>query len=262
MLTLTIASWNINSVRIRLHHLARYVAQAQPDVLCLQEIKCREGEFPTAAFTEMGFDHLAIIGQKGWHGVAIAARFPIATLPAPDLCRHGEARTQSVRIKGLRIDNLYVPAGGDAPDRVANPKFDHKLDFVSRMRAHYRGVDGPRVLVGDLNIAPGEHDVWNHKQLLDVVSHTPIETDALESVRSAGEFVDLARALRPANEKIFTWWSYRSTDWRANNRGRRLDHIWASPDVAARCDQFAVHEEARDWDKPSDHAPVAVRVRL
>jgi exodeoxyribonuclease III len=262
MPTLKLATWNINSVRIRLEHVARFVAEAKPDVLCLQEIKCRDGEFPTKAFAEAGLKHLAIAGQKGWHGVAVASRFPIEALPALDLCRHGEARVQAVRVEGMEIHNLYVPAGGDVADPAVNPKFDHKLDFITRMRAAYAGLSGPRVLVGDLNIAPGEHDVWSHKQLLDVVSHTPVETDGLEAVRTAGGFVDVARAQRPAEEKIFTWWSYRSADWRANNRGRRLDHIWASPDLSAQMDRYTVHVDARDWQKPSDHVPVSVRLKL
>jgi exodeoxyribonuclease-3 len=249
-------------VRLRIDQVARFVADEKPDVLCLQEIKCREGEFPFNAFTAMGLKHVAVCGQKGWHGVAVASRFALEALPAPDLCRHGEARAQAVRVKGVEVHNLYVPAGGDEPDPALNPKFDHKLDFLARMKTAYSGLGGQRLLVGDLNIAPGEHDVWSHRQLLDVVSHTPVETVGLEAARTAGGFIDLARAHRPAEEKLFTWWSYRSADWRASNRGRRLDHIWASADLAAASDRFAIHEATRDWDKPSDHAPVTVRITL
>lgn len=262
MTTITLATWNINSVRLRIDQVARFAAMAKPDVLCLQEIKCREGEFPTAAFKDMGLKHVAIVGQKGWHGVAIASRFPLETLDAPALCHHGEARAQSVRVKGLTLHNLYVPAGGDEPDPSANPKFAHKLDFVDRMRSAYARTTAPDLLVGDLNIAPGEHDVWNHKGLLSVVSHTPVETSALETARTAGAFVDLARRIRPPAEKIFTWWSYRSQDWRASNRGRRLDHIWSSSALADTADHFKVHDETRDWEKPSDHVPVSVRFKV
>jgi exodeoxyribonuclease-3 len=259
---LTLATWNINSVRLRIEQVAHFVESAKPDVLCLQEIKCREAEFPFNAFKAMGLKHVAVSGQKGWHGVAIASRHPIEPIVAPELCRHGEARAQAVQIKGIEVHNLYVPAGGDEPDREANPKFDHKLDFLARMHTSYAGLSGPRLLVGDLNIAPGEHDVWSHKQLLDVVSHTPIETTGLEAARAAGGFIDLARAHRPAEEKLFTWWSYRSADWRASNRGRRLDHIWASPDLAGGSDRYAIHDMTRDWDKPSDHVPVSIRLKL
>jgi exodeoxyribonuclease III len=255
---LRIATWNVNSVRLRADLIARFAAEARPDVICLQEIKCREGEFPVAAFRAMGLPHLHIVGQKGWHGVAIASRLPLQALPAPDLCRYSEARAQAVRLDGIEIHNLYVPAGADIPDVKLNPKFAHKLDVLSRMKATYaaRKANGPIVLVGDLNIAPGEHDVWSHKQLLTTVSHTPVETEGLEAAREAGGFIDLARQIRPAPEKLFTWWSYRSPDWTKNNRGRRLDHIWASPDVAARLQNYEIHAHARAWTRPSDHVPV------
>src|SRR5262249_45162667 len=150
--------------------------------------------------------------------------------------------------------------GADVPDAKLNPKFRHKLDFLDQMRCTYakRKGQGPLVLVGDLNVAPGEHDVWSHKQLLDVVSHTPQETERPGARRDEGGFVDLAGAPRPAPEKLFTWWSYRSPDWTKNNRGRRLDHIWASADLApaSRADAFTIHVPCRAWEQPSDHVPV------
>ena len=120
----------------------------------------------------------------------------------------------------------------------------------------------PLLVVGDLNIAPEEHDVWSHKQLLDVVSHTPVEMEGLEAARTAGGFIDVARQLRPADEKIYTWWSYRSPDWAKANRGRRLDHIWASPDLAENASKFEVHTACRGWTRPSDHAPVSVKFKI
>ncbi|HVY84158.1 MAG TPA: exodeoxyribonuclease III [Caulobacterales bacterium] len=256
---LKIASWNINSVRIRLDIIARFVAEARPDVLCLQEIKCRNGEFPEKAFKAMGLKHLHIVGQKGWHGVAIASRVKLEPVEF-DLCPRSEARQAVAKIDGVEIHNLYVPAGADVPDASINPKFQHKLDFVEAMRKTYAKRKGktPTVLVGDLNIAPGAFDVWSHKQLLSVVSHTPAETDGLIRVRDQGGFVDLAREHRPDPEKLFTWWSYRSPDYTKNNRGRRLDHIWASADLAPRSQAkaFAIHAEARAWERPSDHVPV------
>jgi exodeoxyribonuclease-3 len=132
------------------------------------------------------------------------------------------------------------------------------------MRRTYRKRKGanPLIIVGDLNVAPGEHDVWSHKQLLDVVSHTPVETAGLDAVRDQGGFVDLARRHRPDPEKLFTWWSYRSPDWTKNNRGRRLDHIWTSPDLAAVSSDFTIHASCRSWQRPSDHVPVSVRLNL
>jgi exodeoxyribonuclease III len=266
--SLKIATWNINSVRLRIGIVGEFVDRHGPDVLALQEIKCETGQFPAEAFAAMGLPHVAVRGQKGMHGVAIASRLPLAELDDPPFCRHGEARAQAVRIEagdGLVLHNLYVPAGGDEPDTQTNPKFAHKLDFLSRMEGHYGGADTARTVVtGDLNIAPQEHDVWSHKELLDVVSHTPVETETLERLRAAGRFADLARVATPADRKLFSWWSYRSADWTRNDRGRRLDHIWAGADLAEGFDagSFEILREARSWAKPSDHVPVMLRLAV
>jgi exodeoxyribonuclease-3 len=261
---LHIATWNINSVRLRIDQVARFVAAEKPDVLCLQEIKCRNGEFPEKAFKEMGLKHLHVVGQKGWHGVAIASKHKLEPVAAPDLCPRGEARVAAAQVKGIEIHNLYVPAGGDEPDPAINEKFAHKLAVIEAMETHYRtrAPGAPLVLVGDLNIAPGEHDVWSHSQLLNVVSHTPVETKGLEAAQAAGGFIDLARQHKPEPEKLFTWWSYRSPDWTKNNRGRRLDHIWATPDLSANSSCYTIHTPCRAWEKPSDHVPVAVRIKV
>lgn len=261
---LRIATWNINSVRLRIETVCRFLAEAKPHVLCLQEIKCRDGEFPAKAFRQAGYRHLHVVGQKGWHGVAIVSKLKLEPLEGPKLCPKDEARVAAARIDGVEVHNLYVPAGADIPDPLVNPKFKHKLDVLDRMRREYKKRSRPTVLVGDLNVAPGEHDVWSHKQLLDVVSHTPAETGRLDAVRAAGRFVDLARLHRPDPEKLFTWWSYRSPDWTRNNRGRRLDHIWASADVAAvsRAEGFHIHVPCRSWERPSDHVPVVAGLKL
>ncbi|GIU66808.1 exodeoxyribonuclease III [Candidatus Phycosocius spiralis] len=260
MTRLSIATWNINSVRLRAGLIQRFVEERRPDIVCLQEIKCRNGEFPTHVFTQMGFPHLHIRGQKGWHGVAIASRFALEEISEPDFCPQQEARVAAVRVKGITLHNLYVPAGGDEPDTQINPKFAHKLAFLARMEAYYAAhpTNEPLVLVGDLNVAPGEHDVWGHKQLLNVVSHTPVETQALDKVMARGGFIDLARIAVPPSEKLFSWWSYRSPDWTKNDRGRRLDHIWANRELAKQfdADSFSIHKNARAWEKPSDHVPV------
>lgn len=259
-----IATWNVNSVRLRAPLVARWVAEAKPDVLCLQEIKCRNGEFPTAIFKDMGFKHFHIVGQKGWHGVAIVSRRKLEPIEGPPLCAKKEARVAAAKIDGIEVHNLYVPAGADVPDPALNPKFAHKLDVLARMKRAYkkRKGDGPLVIVGDLNVAPGEHDVWSHKQLLDVVSHTPVETEGLEAARAAGGFVDLARRHKPEPEKLFTWWSYRSPDWTKSNRGRRLDHIWASGDLADASRDYAIHISCRSWERPSDHVPVTATFKV
>jgi exodeoxyribonuclease-3 len=262
---LRLCTWNINSVRLRIEQVARFVAEARPDVLCLQEIKCQTGEFPVEAFVDMGLPHLKIAGQKGWHGVAIASRLPIEGAATLNVCREGHARCVSAKVSGVEIQNFYIPAGGDVPDRAANPKFDHKLDYYERLTRAMaaRNKKDPILLAGDFNIAPGEHDVWNHKYMLKVVSHTPIEIETAEKLRASLDFADLVREAVPDPQKLFSWWSYRALDFRASNRGLRLDHLWASPGLApaarknGRVSAF-VHDTAREWDKPSDHAPVVV----
>jgi exodeoxyribonuclease-3 len=266
---LRLCTWNVNSVRLRAEQVARFVAEQAPDVLCLQEIKCREGEFPTAAFVEMGLPHLKISGQKGWHGVAIASRLPLEDAPALGVCREGHARCVSATVAGIEIQNFYVPAGGDVPDRTLNPKFDHKLDFFEKLTAEMSARDprAPLAIVGDLNVAPGEFDVWSHRQMSRIVSHTPVEVEAMERLKASLGFVDLPRAATPDPEKMFSWWSYRAADFRASNRGLRLDHIWVTPGLEAAALQSGraasrVHDDVRAWDRPSDHAPVTADLAL
>ncbi|MEM6627825.1 MAG: exodeoxyribonuclease III [Pseudomonadota bacterium] len=263
---LKITSWNINSVRLRADRVKSFAVEHRPDILCLQEIKCQAAEFPTKAFNEVGLEHIAIAGQKGMHGVAIASRLPLEEIEAPDFCRHGHARIVAARINGVDVHNLYVPAGGDVPDPEENDKFAHKLDFLARMEAGYAArASGPSlIVVGDLNIAPEPQDVWSHKQLLDVVSHTPVETDGLKRVIDKGGFMDVARHAHDANQKLYTWWSYRARDWAKSNRGRRLDHIWANKAAAPSVDieSYRIHLAERGGEKPSDHAPISVELNV
>jgi exodeoxyribonuclease-3 len=266
---LRLCTWNVNSVRLRAEQAARFVAEQAPDVLCMQEIKCREGEFPAQAFVDMGLPHLKIQGQKGWHGVAIASRLPLEEVKPLDVCREGHARCVSARVAGMEVHNFYVPAGGDTPDRDANPKFDHKLDFFERLTTEMAARDpsAPLAIVGDLNVAPSEYDVWNHKFMSRVVSHTPIEVEAMARLKDAAGFIDLVREAAPEPQKLFSWWSYRALDFRASNRGLRLDHIWITPglrDAAFRQGAAAarVHDDVRAWERPSDHAPVSADLVL
>jgi exodeoxyribonuclease-3 len=209
-------------------------------------------------------------GQKGYNGVAILSRFPLHTRDVMGFCERPDARHISAVLgpeagaaAGIVLHDFYVPAGGDVPDRDLNPKFAHKLDFLAELRAWGgKRVSGPAILVGDLNVAPLEHDVWSHKQLLDVVSHTPAETEALEILRGEAGWIDTARHLTPEPEKIYTWWSYRSPDWAAANKGRRLDHVWVSPDLAGTVRRVEVLREARAWERPSDHVPVTLTLEL
>lgn len=266
---LRICTWNVNSVRLRAEQAARFVQEQAPDVLCLQEIKCREGEFPVNAFKDMGLPYLRIAGQKGWHGVAIASRLPIEDAPKLDVCREGHARCVGAKVAGVEIHNFYIPAGGDVPDRAENKKFDHKLDFYEQLTAELgkRDPKAPLAVVGDLNVAPSETDVWNHKYMSKVVSHTPAEVEAFYAMKASLGLIDLPRATTPDPVKMFSWWSYRAQDFRASNRGLRLDHILVSPglkDAAFRlgCAASRVHHDVREWARPSDHAPVSADLVL
>ncbi|MAY19911.1 MAG: exodeoxyribonuclease III [Erythrobacteraceae bacterium] len=255
---LSVATWNINSARLRLPIIEKYLTEHAPDVLCLQEIKCQEHQFPAEALAALGYEHQAVCGQKGYHGVATVSRLPIREVARHDWQANGEARHVAVEVVGrdMIVDNVYVPAGGDEPDREVNVKFGQKLDFLERMTLWADKLDKPTLIVGDFNIAPLESDVWNHKQLLKVVSHTPLEVETLQRFKDAHGWVDIGREFIRDPERYFSWWSYRAKDWRANDRGRRLDHMWASPDLAAQAKSHSVLEDARSWEKPSDHVPL------
>jgi len=261
--SLRVATWNINSLRLRLPLLTQLVAELNPDVICLQETKVPDELFPHQTLPVLGYGHYLHAGMKGYNGVALLSRLPITRVPdQPDWCSRGDCRhiAGEVQTPGgtVVVHNFYVPAGGDEADREINPKFGHKLDFLAEATAWFKKHPPKRsVLVGDLNIAPLEHDVWNHKQLLKVVSHTPVETAALLEWQAQG-FTDAVRAHVPDSEKLYTWWSYRNRDWKVANRGRRLDHIWITPDLTSR--SYAIMTEARDWQQGSDHVPVCVEV--
>ncbi len=261
-----IVTWNINSLRLRVGLLRLLVDALEPDILCLQETKVPDALFPDAAPGALGFPHVARRGMKGYNGVAILSRLPLVEQAARDWCERGDCRHLHVTVQAptgpIALHDFYVPAGGDVPDPAVNVKFGHKLDFVREATAFF-AADPPRrcILVGDLNIAPLEHDVWSHRQLLGVVSHTPIEVAALMAWQATG-FIDAVRYFVPADQKLYTWWSYRNQDWRASNRGRRLDHMWVSADLRPALIGTRVLAEARDWTQTSDHVPVMVELDL
>ena len=253
----TIATWNINSVRLREGLVARFLTEEAPDVLCLQECKSPVDKIPLDQFRALGYHHIVARGQKGYNGVAILSRLPITDAGDRDYASLGHARHVAARLEnGVTIHNIYVPAGGDIPDREQNLKFGQKLDFVAEMRDVFH-ADKPEkaILVGDLNIAPREDDVWSHKQMLKIVSHTPVEVDHLLSAQDAGDWVDVTRQDIPSG-LLYSWWSYRAKDWHTADKGRRLDHIWASRDIANAAHGSRILRPCRGWEQPSDHVPV------
>jgi exodeoxyribonuclease-3 len=261
---LRILTWNINSVRLRLKVLVKLAKYAQPDVICLQETKTPDESFPAKALAKAGFPHQAFHGDKGYNGVAILSRHPIARRDRRFWAGKEDSRHVAAEIGGVELHNVYVPAGGDIPDPAANAKFAHKLKFLEELGSGtvIAPTKTTRVLVGDLNVAPYENDVWSHKQLLKVVSHTPIETDLLQRALASLDWVDAVRHLHPEPQRIYTWWSYRNRDWKVGDRGRRLDHVWVSPDLGGRVKQVHVLRPCRDWRLCSDHVPVVADIAL
>ena len=256
-MSFTLATWNINSVRLREDIVCQLMREEAPDVLCLQECKSPVDKIPLEQFQALGYAHMVARGQKGYNGVAILSKIPMVEAGAEDYASLGHARHIAGRLdNGVTIHNHYIPAGGDVADRTVNEKFGQKMDYLSELRDAFL-ADKPvkSILVGDLNIAPREDDVWDHKKLLKVVSHTPKEVAALAEVQAAGDWVDVTRADIPEG-KLYSWWSYRAKDWDAADKGRRLDHIWATSDIASTGHSSRVVRHARGWEKPSDHAPV------
>ena len=260
---LTIATWNINSVRLRAELVASFLRAEAPDVLCLQELKSPTEKIPYDVFAELGYNHAVARGQKGYNGVAIFGRVPLEDAGHVDFCAKGDARHVAAKLPGGAIlHNFYIPAGGDEANPETNPKFAHKLQFLDEMTTWGAQQGGPAILVGDLNIAPLEEDVWSHKQLLKVVSHTPVEVEALGRVQEAGGWTDVTRAHLPAPERLYSWWSYRARDWAEANRGRRLDHIWSRGGITAVLGSSRILRDWRGVEKPSDHVPVLASFEL
>jgi len=263
---LRVTTWNINSVRLRLDLVKRLLDELKPDLLCLQEIKVDTPLFPAEPLAELGYTHQAVNGMKGYNGVAILAREPFLGTETLSWCDKSDSRHVWCRLaNGVEIHNVYVPSGGDVPDPEENDKFAHKLRFLDEIHSWFKGArqpSHPMILVGDLNVAPLEHDVWSHKQLLKIVSHTPVEVDLFGRLQASLDWIDVPRRFVPAGRKLYSWWSYRNIDWRKSDRGRRLDHILASPGLSGAIASYQIDVDARDWKKASDHVPVMATFEL
>ncbi len=265
-----IVTWNINSVRLRINLIEEFIKNEAPDILCLQETKCPDDCFPLKEFHKLGYEYISINGIKGYNGVATISKIPIQDTITLDICNKKDGRylenTFLHNKKRFTIYNLYVPAGGDEPNPEVNEKFAHKLEFLNEITTHFKRTmleDIPgRILLGDLNIAPLEHDVWSHKQLRNVVSHTEIEIEKLNEMQNSYQWEDIARRFVPENEKLYSWWSYRSRDWEKSNRGRRLDHIWVTPALSKSVIEYRILSKARGWERPSDHVPVIMDLNI
>ena len=259
-----IATWNINSVRLRLEQVLRLIKDQNINIICLQETKTQDEYFPYDSFKKIGMNYQYYRGEKSYNGVAILSNFKLEDENFINWCGKNDTRHISVKInKNTELHNFYIPAGGDEPDIVKNPKFGHKISFLNEMKQYFlKDKTTNKILVGDLNIAPLEHDVWSHKQLLNVVSHTPIETDTLLGIIQSGEWADVMREIVPSSEKLYSWWSYRNRNWEVSNRGRRLDHFWVSKKLFSLVKSGVIYKDTRAWERPSDHVPIIVDIDI
>lgn len=265
-MSVRIASWNINSVRIRIPLLQSLIDTANPDVICLQETKSDDDNFPLEALKSLGFPHIAFSGQKSYNGVAILSKHKFKNTNCLEVAKSADKRHIAVELAGgVELHNFYVPAGGDIPDPAQNPAYDFKLRFVEHMTDWSQELKKSKknaIILGDFNIAPLPHDVWSHKQLMNVVSHTEPEITRLNALKDSYNWCDVARHFVDSEQKLYSWWSYRNRDWRKSDRGRRLDHIWTTPDLKPALKNFSILKDARDWTSPSDHVPILMDIEL
>ena len=260
-----IVSWNVNSIRIRIDLLKKLINTKSPDVICIQEVKAKEEDFPYHEIRQLGYEYIALYGMPGYNGVSILSKLPINNIKKHDWCNKTDARHISATVKNIEIHNIYVPAGGDVPDIKTNPSFVHKLQFVDELTtwfASYKNEykDKNLLICGDFNIAMLEHDVWDHKKMLKIISHTPIEIEKLMNLYNSIDFRDIIREKFPEPEKIYSWWSYRNPNWQTNNKGRRLDYIWVNPDFKPKIENIEILKEFRSFERPSDHVPLLVEL--
>jgi len=259
-----IATWNINSVRLRIEQVLKFTNDKNIDLLCLQETKTEDQFFPSDDFFKIGMKYQYFRGEKSYNGVAILSKIKFQEKEHINWCNKGDCRHISIKLgKEIELHNFYIPAGGDDPDTSSNPKFAHKIDFLNQMKSHFlNDTKTKKILVGDLNIAPLENDVWSHKQLLNVVSHTPIETETLLDIIASGEWADVMREIVSHEQKLYSWWSYRNRNWEISNRGRRLDHVWVSKKLFPQVKSGVIYKETRSWERPSDQVPIIIDIDI
>jgi len=252
-----VASWNVNGIRARVEAVTAWLAQAQPDVLCMQETKVVDDDFPTEAFTALGYA-LTLAGQPSYNGVAIASRKPIADVRVGLFDDDGasEKRALAATIEGVRIVNVYVPNGKS----VVLPSFREKLRWLERLRVTLDASAAPEdelLLCGDFNVARDARDVYDPVRLRGRLLFHPDEQAALERVIGFG-LVDSFRERHEVGGR-FSWWDYRGGDFRGN-RGYRIDYVFLTPKLAARLGNADIDLAPRRLEKPSDHAPVLVEL--
>ena len=259
-----IATWNINSIRLRKENVINFLKKENIDIICLQETKTVNEYFPINFFKNYGYINSYIRGEKSYNGVAILSKIPFKNKSFHNFCHLNDTRHVKIELQNnITIHNFYVPAGGDIADIKLNPKFKHKIDFLQEMVNFLRNEKSKkRIILGDFNIAPFENDVWSHKSLLNIVSHTKIETNYFNKLLTQAAFEDIIRKNFKNNDKIFSWWSYRNKDWQKSNRGRRLDHILVSKTIQKHIQSVKIYKKIRDEKNPSDHVPISITLNI
>jgi len=253
-----IATWNVNSLNVRLGHVREWLRSASPDVLVLQEIKQVTEAFDSEAFAEDGYQSIAS-GQKTYNGVAIASRQP-PTDPLTDFPGFDDPqrRILATTIDGVRVINLYIPNG----QSVGSEKYQYKLEWLAALKEFLTTelkAHEYLVVLGDFNIAPDDRDVHNPEQWGEGILCSPAERRALRDIIGLG-LVDVFRQF-DQKEKVFSWWDYRAAGFR-RNAGLRIDLILASTALAEKCSACYVDREPRTWERPSDHTPVIAEFDL
>jgi exodeoxyribonuclease III len=252
-----IATWNVNSVRQRLDHLLTWLKEAEPDVVCLQEIKCLDEAFPRLEIESAGYN-VAVHGQKTFNGVAILSRHPMEAqtgLPGDDEDMQARYIEALVSHDGgvTRVASIYLPNGNGGPEKYA-----YKLGWMERLRQHAASLlalEEPLVLAGDYNVIPEPRDARNPANWTNDALFLPQTRAAYRSIVNLG-FTDAIRATTDASD-VFTFWDYTAGAWRRND-GIRIDHLLLSPQAADRLKAANVDRHVRGWDKPSDHVPVRI----
>ncbi|MCH2037930.1 MAG: exodeoxyribonuclease III [Rickettsiales bacterium] len=259
--TISIVTWNVNSIKSRLNLFQDFVEQESPDVLLLQEIKCTNDNFPYLEIEQMGYN-IAVHGQKTYNGVAIISKFPIEDVVCglPTFDDDEQARyIEGVIVAGseaVRVASVYVP-NGKSPD---SDKFQYKMDFFDRLRSHTAellDLEEKLVVGGDYNVAPEPMDVYDPKSLANSICFHPDEQAKLRTILNQG-FLDAFRALHQKKQQ-FSWWDYRGGSYQ-HDKGMRIDHLLLSPQAADELHECSILSHTRGWEKPSDHAPVQCRI--
>lgn len=249
-----IATWNVNSIKSRLTHALKWCEVNEPDVVCFQETKVLDADFPSREFAAIGYEHQALFGERAYNGVAILSLHPLedVELNLPGDEKDAQKRLIAATVNGIRIFNAYAPHG----TTLGSDKFRYKLEWLSRLRQVFDErftTDDDVILCGDLNVAPHEMDVWKPSAWKDKLHFSRPEREALMELKRWG-FVDLFRQFN-GDAKEFSWWSNFHHDFE-KNRGLRIDFIWSSPALAEDCTDCWIDREPRGWEHPSDHAPV------